>query len=235
MNDSVRGNTEKFEDFLVTAIGDLPEIDIVSATGVTTAIVAASGTEAEDGWVELPVGSSNDDDVAAVSFGALNFFASVDIEMEARVRISATTDNKFFIGFGDSIASADETSFSRTAGTLTIDTMSDAIGFAFDQDDTTPQIVCAAGKADAVTLDAALGTTYNLTAGEPAVFKVYVAAGAKFAQFYINGKLVYTANVASALITTTAGLTPGVWHYEQATAADLEVDYLYSRKARGNG
>ena len=48
--DTDLGFSTYLEDFLVTVIGDLPEIDIQSATGVSTAILANQ----RNGVVEIP-------------------------------------------------------------------------------------------------------------------------------------------------------------------------------------
>lgn len=231
--DTVHGFDEKFEDFNVTALADLPEIDTQSATGVTNAVVAAG----KSGWMQIPIAASNDDDVGAISFGILSYQADTDIMMSARVRLSAITDNKFFIGFGDSIASADETSFSVTTATTSIDTMSDAIGFVFDNDETTPVIHCVSGNTDAIVIDKALASSYNPVANTSYVFSVYLAAGATSAQFRINGKLVYTwvkGTGTSTAVSTSATLVPGVWCYEQASAFNMDIDYIHARQARAD-
>lgn len=225
------GFDEKFEDFNVTALADLPEIDSQATGGSTNAVVAAG----KSGWMRVPVVSSNDDDVGAISFGLLSYQADTDIMMSARILVSDITDNKVFIGFGDSIATADETSFSVTAATTSIDTMSDAIGFIFDNDATTAVWHCVSGNTDAVVIDKALGSQYNLVASTPTTFSVYVAAGASSAQFRINGKLVYTWTKAaggSTAVSTSATLVPGVWNYEQGTAYDCDIDYIHARQAR---
>ena len=235
MNDSNWGFTTVIdEDFCVTAIGDLPEVDIQSATGVSTAIVAASGTEAEDGWVELPVAASDDDDVAALSGGALNVVCAQDVDFKARVRWSSVTDIRSFIGLGDSIASADESSFDAASGTVTIGDMSDAVGFFIDGDDSTVQFRCVSANTDVVVINQALGATYNPVAGTPITFGMHITAGATSVVFSINGKTVYTYT-GTAAVSAAADLTPIVQNFEQGTANDLEVDRLFCRKGRGNG
>lgn len=223
------------QDFDVTAIGDLPEVDVQSATGVTTAILA----DQRGGVVEVPVGSSNDDDVAAVSSN-LNFQVEAG-GLTGSVRFKVDTsiaDMKFFVGFGDVIASADETSFSATTDTVTIDTMSDAIGFLFDNDATTKRVWVVAGKADAVTLGQALDSNY--TAAKIALntyhtFKVSVSSDGLFAEFSIDGKVVYTHTGTTPIITLTAPLAIGFWAYEQGTACEYEVDYLNAVNPRDSG
>lgn len=224
--DTMRARKWKIEDFDVTAIGDLPEIDVQSATGVTTAILAAQ----HGGVVEIPMGTSDDDDLGAVTFGGLNYHvAESDLECEIRMRVETTTDPKWFTGFGDSIATADETSFSATTDSVTIDTMSDGAGFLFDNDATTKNIWCVAGASDAVTVGKVLGSEYNLAADEWATFRVWIAKGGRAIQWSINGKevhAVYRKSDESVLVGATATLVPGVWNYEQGTAADVEIDFI---------
>lgn len=221
------GKVRKFEDFLVTAIGDLPEIDTQAVTGDTVAVVAGG----EDGRLRHSIGASDDDDVGATTFGALNWTAGLDLCMEARFFISAITDNKFFVGFGDTIATSDETSFSATTDTVTIDTMSDAIGILFDNDATTKVLWCVAGKTDAVTVEKSLNAKYNPVAAEAMTLGVYLGADRKTAQFYVNGVLVHQVNSDSTIIAAV-DLVPGVWNYEQGTVYTFDLDYLYAWKAR---
>lgn len=222
--DTGKGKWKAFEDFTVTAIGDLPEIDVQSATGVTTAILAGS----HGGIVEIPMGTSNDDDVGAVSFGGLNWHVGEsDLECEIRLRVETITDPKYFVGFGDSIASADESSFSATADAVTIDTMSAGAGFLFDNDASTLRLWCVAGAGDLVTVGKVLSTYPNPTADEWKTFRVYIAKGGRAIQWSIDGQEVHSViNNSEQSVLVSGSLVPGVWNYEQATAADIEVDFL---------
>ncbi len=226
------GKVRKFEDFLVTAIADLPEIDTlaVTDTGVTE-IIAGS----EDGWIGLGVHTTDDDDRAAISFGSLQWHAgNTDLKMEERCYLSNITDNKFFVGFSDSIASADETIFSATLDVVTIDTVSDAIGFVFDNDATTIAFWCCAGKTDAVTLGQILSTKYNPVINTVFTLGVWLSADRKTARFSINGEEVYRISSSSTLIAAV-DLVPIVQNLEQGTANILAVDYLFGDKPRGTG
>lgn len=226
--DTQYGRVEKFEDFLVTAIADLPEIDIQTVTGGAGAVVAGGA----DGRYRLDISTSNDDDVGAVSFGALNWTAGDgDLWMEARIVLSAITDNKFFVGFGDSIASGDESSFSMTTDTVTIDTMSDAFGIAFDNDATTIALWAVAGKTDSVTVGQVLSTQYNPVAATPITLGCFLSQDRRTAKFFVNGKTVHEITSADTLVAAV-DLVPGVWAYEQGSAFNLDVDYLVARKDR---
>lgn len=235
--DTNRGFYEYFEDFLVTAIGDLPEVDVVSATGVTTAILANQ----VGGVVEVPVGSSNDDDVAAVSTN-LNWHAGANGQLIGSVRMKVDTsvaDMKWFIGFGDSIASADETSFSATSDTVTIDTMTDGVGFLFDGDATTLTVWAVAGKTDAVTVGEALPIRFVPALGVYHTFTVKIGRGATMIEWYIDDEEVHRVDRrqgdTTSYISTTAPLALGLWAYEQGTACEYEVDYIWASKARHTG
>ena len=180
--------------------------------------------------------ASNDDEPSALSFGALNYTAGEGpLYMEARFLLSAITDNKYFVGFGDTIASSAESSFSATTDTVTIDTMADAIGFLFDQDATTQNLWCVAGKTDAVTVNKSLAAKYNPVAATFIVLGVLLSADRKSAVWMVNGEEVYRVDgdrSTSATLIAAVALVPGVWGYEQATAFNMDVDYLYGEIGR---
>ena len=226
--DTKFGFVEKFEDFMVTAIADLPEIDIQTVAGGGGAVV----DDGNDGRYRLDIAATDDDDVGAVSFGDLNWKAGeAPLYMEARFFLSSVADNKFFVGFGDTVASADETTFSATTDTITIDTMSDAIGILFDEDASTAVLWCVAGKTDAVTVGKALNSKYNPVADTAMTLGVWLSTDRKTARWYVNGEEVYQLTSTATLIAAVP-LVPGVWAYEQGVAFNMDVDYLYGRKGR---
>ena len=223
--DSIRSVIEKEEHFLVTAIADLPEIDTAAVTGETRAVVAAG----KGGWLRHAIAASNDDEPGATSFGALNWRSGQGaLYMEARICISDITDNKFFVGFGDTIASSAETSFSATTDTVTIATMSDAIGILFDNDATTKALWCVAGATDVVTVGQVLSTEFNPVAATPLVLGVWLSADRKSARWYVNGREVWHVD-GTAVLVAAANLVPGVWDYEQGTAYNDDIDYIYAK------
>lgn len=222
--DTMFGQVRQFEDFLLTAIGDKPEIDI--QTSSSTAI-----TTDADGRLRITDGGGNDEDVGAVSFN-LNWVAGEsDLYMEARCFLSNTTDNKYFVGFADVLASADETTFSATSDAVTIDTISDGIGILWEGDATNLSLWAVAGKTNAVTVNTALPTRLNPVATEAFTLGCKISLDRKFAEFYVNGELVHTVNSDTTLIAAVA-LAPSVYTYAQATAFNLDVDYLYAKKGR---
>ena len=222
--DTMFGQVRQFEDFLITAIGDKPEIDI--QTSSSTAITADA-----DGRLRITDGGGNDEDVGAVSFN-LNWVAGEsDLYMEARCFLSNLTDNKYFVGFADVIATADETTFSATTDTVTIDTISDGIGILWEGDATNLSLWAVAGKTDAVTVGQALPTRLNPVATVAFTLGCKLSLDRKFAEFYVNGELVHTVNSATTLVAAVA-LAPSVYTYAQGTAFNLDVDYLYAKKGR---
>ena len=228
--DTSFGEVRKFEDFLVTAIADLAEIDILSNDGGTAEVVA----DANDGRLRITLDGDNGDDVAAVTFGDPNWTAGQSsLKMEARIFIDDVTDYKLFIGFGDTIASGDETSFSATSDNVTMGAMSDAIGVAYDGDSTTAQLWAVAGAGDSVTVDKGLGTDTVPEAATPMTIGCWLSTDRKSAVFYVNGKEMYTINNSSVLVDASA-LVPGVWAYDQGTATNIDVDYIYASKGRSS-
>jgi hypothetical protein len=222
--DTSFGEVRKFEDFLVTEIGDLTEIDINGAVTVSTTLA--------DGRARFTVEDDNVDEVIALSFGGVHWIAgATDLKMEARLFISDITDYKVFVGFGDTIASGGETSFSATTDTVTLDTMTDAIGILFDMDATTQNFWCVAGATDVVTENEVLSSEYNAVAATAITLGVWLSADRKSACWYINGKEVHRLDSSNVLVGAV-GLVPGVWCYEQANDHYVDVDYLYGRKGR---
>lgn len=227
--DTSFGQVRQFEDFLVTAIADQPEIETLAVTAVGVTEIKALGI---DGRLNVGVDVSNDDDIAAVSFGKLNWRSGAnDLKMEARIFITDITDNKFFVGFGDSLASADETSFSATTDTVTIDTMSDAIGIHFDNDATTKNLWCVAGKTDSVTANKSLASKYNPVANQALTLGCFLSADRTSAVWYVNEEEVYRIDGSTTLVAET-DLVPMVQNFEQLTANIISVDYIYGSKGR---
>jgi len=228
--DTSFGEVRKFEDFLVTAIADLPEIDILGVTGETSAVVAGGA----DGRMRLSPAATDDDDQSAVSFGMSQWTAGdAYLKMEARIILSNLTDNKYFVGFGDTIASTDESMFDAAADAVTIGTQSDAIGIFFDNDATNKNLWCVAAKTDTVTVEKNLSSVYNPVAATPTTLGVYLSQDRKSAQFYVNGEEVYRIDSSTTLVAAV-DLVPCVVAYEQGTAFTLDVDYLYASKGRSS-
>lgn len=226
--DTSFGEVRKFEDFLVTAIADLPEIDELD-DGANTNAVVSSGA---DGRLRLNVDNGNDDDRWAVSFGALNWTAGTgSLKTEARIILNNVTDNTYFVGFSDNIATGDETIMTVPSDVVTTGTASDSIGFCWDGDATTAQLWAVAQNTDVVTASQGLGTDYNPVAATPITLGVHLSIDRKTAIWSVNGKEVYRLDNTTALVAAVA-LVPIVQAEAQATAFTLDVDYLYACKGR---
>jgi len=226
--DTSFGEVRKFEDFLVTAIGDLPEIDVLDATTSAVAITIAA-----DGRVRLTNDNGDDDDRTAVGFGALNWTAGDGyLKMEARIILSAITDNKFFVGFKDAIPSTDEANFDATLDAVTITTAADGIGILFDNDATTANFWCVAAATSVVTASKSLGSAYNPVAATPITLGVYLSLDRKSAVWYIDGVEVYRIDANSTALVAAVALCPLVYSEAQGTAFNLDVDYIYASKGR---
>ncbi len=226
--DTSFGEVRKFEDFLITAIADRSDIDILANDGGTAEVVGG----AADGRMQITLDGDNADDVAACSFGDVNWTAGIGLKMEGRIFIDDITDYKLFIGFGDTIASADETSFSATSDVVTIDTMSNAIGILYDGDSSTDQLWAVAGATDVVTVNKGLANLASLpVAAAGTTWGVYLSTDRKSAQFYVDNKEVYRIDSDTVLVAAV-DLVPGVWGYDQGTATTIDIDYLYGSKGR---
>jgi len=227
-SDTSFGEVRKFEDFLVTAIADLPEVDYIAVTDTGATEVRAN---AADGRIEISTGTTDDDDKAGVGFN-LNFTAGDGyLKMEARIILSALTDNRYFVGFGDSLPSTDETMWDNPADVTAIGTQSDSIGIFFDQDATTKTLWCVAAASDSVTVAEALGSAYNPVALTPITLGCYLSLDRKSAVWYVDGEEVYRKESSSVLVGAV-DLVPCVMNYEQGTALDIDLDYLYVAKGR---
>uniref|UniRef100_A0A6M3KCV3 Uncharacterized protein n=1 Tax=viral metagenome TaxID=1070528 RepID=A0A6M3KCV3_9ZZZZ len=229
-SDTSFGVVRQFEDFLLTVVADAPEIDILAVTDTGSTEIRAN---AADGRIEVSTGTSDDDDQAAVGFN-LNWTAgAAPLKMEARIILSALTDNKYFVGFGDSLPSTDESMFDATTDAVTIGTQSDGIGILFDNDATTNNLWCVAAATDVVTVSQSLSSKYNPVAEVPITLGCSLSTDRKSAAFYVNGEEVYRIDSATVLVAAV-DLCPQVVNYEQGTALDIDVDYLFASKGRAS-
>lgn len=231
--DTSFGEVRKFEDFLVTAIANIGEVDYIADGSGTTQI----HDHATDGRLKITSGGNDGGgesaEVGAVSFEKVFTAGDGSIRMEARIFISTIADFHIFVGFGTSTAADDETSFSAASDTVTIDTMTDGIGFVWDGDQSTDQWWAVAGNTDSVTVNQGVGADHNPVATVPVTLGCYLSLDRKSAIWSIDGEEVYRKDSTSALVAAI-DLAPGVWQYDQGTATDIDVDYLYAAKGRSS-
>lgn len=226
--DTSFGEVRKFEDFLVTQLSDLPEMDFEPNDSGADDVVSGGA----DGRFRLSLDGDGSNDRAALTFGALNWTAgSGYLKMEARVIISAITDYTLFVGFGDAIATGDQTIFDAASDTVTSGSQSDAIGIFWDGDQSTDQLWAVAQANSSITVDKGLGTDTAPVGTIPTTLGVYLSKDRKSAQFYVDGKEVYRIDSDSVLISAV-DLVPTVSCLDQGSATNIDVDYLYGVKGR---
>ena len=228
-SDTSFGKVRYFEDFLYDVIADAAEISVLAPGSGTCEIVAA----AADGRIRLTSGGDGSDAEVAVSFGDMNWTAGVDLQMEARIVLSNLTDVRYFVGFGDTIAETSETMFDNPADVLAIGTQSDAFGLFYDNDATTKELFAVGAKTDSITVNHAIGAEYNPVAAVMTTLGCHLSADRKVACFYVDGKEVYRLDSATTLVAAV-DLVPCVCVYDQGTTFNLDVDYLYGKKARAS-
>lgn len=227
-NDTSFGEVRYFEDFLYDVIADALEISVLEP-GAGTAEIDADAT---DGRIRLNSGGDGTNAEVAVSFGDMNWLAgSGYLKMEARIILSNLTDNRYFVGFGGTIAETSEAMFDNTSDVVTIDVQSNAIGIFFDNDATNKNLWCVAAKTDTVTVAKDLGPDYNPVAGQFTTLGLYLSTDRKSAQFYVDGKEAYRIDSKTTLVAAV-DLVPCVWVYDQGTTFNCDVDYIYASKGR---
>ena len=76
-------------------------------------------------------------------------------------------------------------------------------------------------------------TRTNPVAAVPTTLGCWLSADRKVACFYVDGKEVHRVDSATTLVAAV-DLVPCVIAYEQGTAFDLDIDYIYAKKARAS-
>lgn len=209
-----------FDDFLGDVIADQWGVDKGSDGGAANFALSA----AVNGTILATCGAG-----AGVSYAAngvqlhqaLQWKANAgNLEMEARVKISAITNISLFVGFTDTLSLEMPIHSAASANTLTSNA-SDAVGFMFDTSMTADTLWCVGVKAD--TDGTAVSSTIAPVADTFIRLKVELDASGN-ATFYINGVRVGT--MADA-VTATVALTPVVGAFTRTAAtATVAVDYI---------
>lgn len=209
-----------FDDFLGDVIADEWGVNKGSdAATVNFAVSAAVG-----GMVQATCGAG-----AGVSYAAngvlLNQFLqwkanAGNLEMEARVKISAITNIALFVGFTDTLSLEMPINSAASANTLT-STATDAVGLMFDTSMTADTFWGVGVKAD--TDGTAVNSSIAPVADTWIRLKVELDASGN-ATFYINGVRVGT--MANAC-TATVAMTPVIAAFTRSAAtATVSVDYI---------
>ena len=231
-----RGFVEYFEDFVAwDIVADKPELAV--DTDPVVEIVAGAGGEDGVLRITMDAGQTN---IGGALFGQLqwNIFDN-GIEMEARVKLSAigTADERVGVWFTDlqeDTLSEYPFTIATTVATAAADP-NDAIGFFWEGNPTNKSWYPLSQNSDSLVIDGV--TNVDSTRRTPPVaatwqtLRMYVAPGAKYAEFYVDGKLLYTysgttAAVADVLMIPVFGCTEGT------TAINADLDYIWVRKPR---
>ena len=227
--DTSFGEVRFFEDFLEATITDIPGVVTMTTTAGACAIVAGGA----DGRVRITHSNADNSDVGAVGFDLLSWTAGDGyLKMEARIIISAITDYCVFVGFGDKIASGDESVITCPADVVTTGAQSDAIGILWDGEATTAQLWAVGQATDVITVKTGLGTDTAPVATTPITLGVYLSLDRKSAVFYVNGKEEHRVDANSTALVAAVDLVPTVTTLERGTAYNCDIDYLYASKGR---
>jgi hypothetical protein len=236
--DSPRGEIEFFEDFLYDAAADKPEYAVDTDPAVQ---IVAAGI----GGVMRITGDAGQANVGGIGFGATHWSAHDNyLYLEARVKISAlgTASERVFVGFTD--VQEDTLSEMPFTGATTVVTAvadpDDAIGFFWEGDMTGDYWQPASQNTDVVVvgnatnaLTAVERTHAAITADGWHTLGMMISDGAKFVEFSVDGKAVYTYNGTTAVVADVA-LYPVMVITEGTGAMNVDMDYIYIRAGRDN-
>ncbi len=220
------------EDFMVTAVGDLPELTTLNSNNGTVAIVASQ----LGGVIRLPTsGSDSDGDNLAIGFERSFMCAEDHMIYEVRLdRSSVSNDHALFLGFTD-LAAGDEIPFTKSSSTLSVTGSAEAVGFLWDEDTTNKAWTCVGAVGGSATVDQELGTVgsdidvvdvWN-------TFRVDVGPGGKVVEYSINGIVVHRATSTSALVSASTVFAWNVTAQSDGTGSPtIDVDYAYATGSR---
>jgi len=227
--DTSFGEVRFFEDFLEVAVADIPNISVLADGAGTTECVAGSA----DGRISLVSGGASGGEKSAVTTKGLNWTAGNSwLKMETRLIIDDITDYTLFVGFGDAIASGDETPFTISGDTEASGDHADNIGFYRDGDATTNVWRCMAQNTSSIKANQELSSRFNPVAATPTTLSVYLSLDRKSAVWSIDGEEVYRIDANPTALVAAVDLVPGVWQLDESTATTVEMDYLYCAKGR---
>jgi hypothetical protein len=217
LNEISGGKIRYFEDFLGDVAPD--EVNSVEGTDTTTAAQAVLAG-ALGGVFRLTTGDVGNyaADASIINGGSLQWKASQDLVMRARIKPSAIAAMGFFVGFTDILTI--EAPFTVGGSDALTSNASDGCGVVFDTGATTDVMWAVGVKADTD------GTKVNIGAPVAAVWhdlEIRVSVTGTMTM-YLNGTLV--ATVPNAVTPTTAlTWTIQAWALT-TTPVNLDIDYV---------
>ncbi len=210
------GKVKFFDDFTDDTV-DTFVYDIDTDRTAWTIAAATSG-----GIITCATTTNGDTEKIA---GARNWKPSTmgAIIFEARVRLDTSLTQGIFIGLSDD-NTTDEVPIDLDGGTLTT-TATDAIGFVYDSQESTPWYMCSVAN----NVDGAQTSTGVIPVVDTfQTFRIVVELDGS-ATFYIDGKLVGSRDGA---VTATVSLCPSIADLSSGTASGASMDYLYVEGGR---
>jgi len=227
--DTSFGEVRFFEDFLGTAVADIPNISVLADGAGTTECVAG----AADGRLSLVSGGAGGGEIGSMTTLGLNWTAGGGwLKMEMRIAVDDITDYTVHVGFGNEIATGDDTAFTISGDVESSGTLADTIGFYRDGDATTAVWRCMAQNTSVITVQKELGVAHNPVAATFTTLGVYLSLDRKSAVWYIDGEEVHRVDANSSALIAAVDLVPGIWQLDEGTVTTIEVDYLYCAKGR---
>lgn len=210
-----------FDDFLGDVIADQWGVDKGSDGAAANFAISA----AVNGMVRATTGAGAGASMAANGVQLhqqLLWKANMgNLEMEARVKISAITTVALFVGFTDQIGSLEAPITSAASADTITTNATDAVGFMFDTAMSTDTIWLVGVKND---VDATKANSAVAPVADTWItLKVELDTSGN-ATFYINGAKKGTV---SAAVTATVALTPVVTCFRRAAESiTCDVDYI---------
>lgn len=241
--DSPRGVISFFEDFIgLDVVADRPEYAVDTDPAVE---VVASLTGAGDGGVVRITMDAAQTNIGGIAFGQTQWSVYDNyLYFEARVRLSATgaASERVFVGLTD--VQEDTLTEMPFTGATTILTASgnpdDAVGFFYEGDMTGDYWQPGSVDTDVVVIGTAANgltalqrTAATLVAATWHTLSFRIDDGATYAEFYVDGELVYTYNSAT-VITSDVAFIPIFVATEGTGAINADIDYIYVEMGRDN-
>jgi hypothetical protein len=187
----------------------------IGATGAATGAGSTAG-----GSVTITTGGTDDD--RGIITGSLNFFATKNAVVEARVMVDRITACSFGVGFTDATTEGNDLQPFSVSGSTVTDTADNGAAIVFDTDATTDYFWVVNSKATTGGGNI-LGSTYVPVADTYINLRVELdTTGA--ATYYINGVAV---GHKAAAVTATTPLCPYVSAINRAGGALIcTIDYI---------